>query len=235
MAEIEMIDDAYWLKFAKDHVTNAIKMRDEAADKLDNFLTAVWALYTTAFTTAVLIGIITEKPFLKFLMALPVIIIPIAKFFCIQVQLPVLVNFYPNMPTSIEQDGYAKIVRRKSYYIKLATAFSFLSALSIGIALFVFKMNDYKKPDDYKINVYYSNAVKSVRIAGVCQPDQVLNISIAGTDSAGKWYYSEANKVKSNINGNFDTIINSNGAETNWKVFVNWTDDKKNSITIKGP
>ena len=44
MADIEMINDAYWLKFAKDHVSNAITARDDAANKLDGFLTVVWGI-----------------------------------------------------------------------------------------------------------------------------------------------------------------------------------------------
>jgi hypothetical protein len=236
MAEIDMIDDAYWLKFAKDHVTSAITTRDDAANKLDGFLTVVWGLYTTAFTTAILLGAVTDSQMLRLIMALPVIIIPIAKFLCIQVQLPVSVNFFPNIPSSIEQQGYATIIRRKNAYMKLATIVSFLSALSIGLALFVFKMNDSKKPIDYYVNVAYCKECKNIRIAGISQPNQILTLSIVGTDSSGKtWYYSEINKVKSNSKGNFDTIVETNAAVKNWKIFVNWTDDKKITRTFEGP
>src|ERR1051325_1358259 len=171
MADIEMINDAYWLKFAKDHVSNAITARDDAANKLDGFLTVVWGIYTAAFTAAVAFGNVSATS--KIIMILPVIIIPVAKFLCIHVQLPVPVNFYPNVPDSIEQDGYAVIIRRKNSILLLAKFISFLSAISIGLAIFVYKMGNNKPlpppetAENFFVKATYNKVCKNIRLEGL--------------------------------------------------------------------
>ena len=84
MADIEMINDAFWLNYAKDHVTAAVTERDDAAGKLDTYLGIIWPLYTAAFALSSTFNIIHsefEIPIL-IILSLPILLIPIARFLC---------------------------------------------------------------------------------------------------------------------------------------------------------
>ncbi|MDQ2753749.1 MAG: hypothetical protein M3R72_12070, partial [Bacteroidota bacterium] len=102
--DIEMIDDNFWLKYAKDHTEKATDLVNAGADKLDTFLTWAWGIYTAVFTVSIILNLVTDDYTARFIMALPVIIIPIAKFLCISVQLPVFASYFPDMPDSIIND-----------------------------------------------------------------------------------------------------------------------------------
>jgi len=136
-----MIDDQYWLRFAKDQISIAIKSRDEAALKLDNFLSVTWSIYTATFTVGMILGSITQSLCLKAFFCFPVFIIPLVKLICIETQLPKSVSFYSNIPESIEHSCYISILRHKNRMLNLAKIGAVISVFSISIALFLFKIN----------------------------------------------------------------------------------------------
>src|ERR1700741_5384959 len=100
MADIEMVDDYFWLKFAKDHISDAITTRDNAAKSLDTYLKFVWQIYTGFFALSTALSIIPGSICTKLIMGLPVIIVPIASFYCVKVQLPIFAHFHANEPDS---------------------------------------------------------------------------------------------------------------------------------------
>ncbi|HEY2721624.1 MAG TPA: hypothetical protein VGI82_07860 [Chitinophagaceae bacterium] len=226
MTDIEMIDDAYWLKFAKDHVTNALTARDDAASKLDTFITYVWSVYTAVFTAALAFGEVPAKNWVKFIMVLPVILFPVAKFLCMEVQLPVPVNFYPNIPQSIENDGYATIIRSKNRMLNIAKAAVIVSAFSIALSIFVFRLDGLSaKQNDFKnfyVKVNYSNGGNTIQVRGMCEPNKMLTVFLAGgIDSANNQHHFEITPaLQSDQQGRFDTIVDNNGIKNNVKAYV---------------
>lgn len=232
MPDIEMIDDAYWLKFAKDHVSNAITAREEAANKIDTFLGIIWPVYTTIFTTAIVFHQLTDNIYVIIIMALPVIIIPLARFLCLRVLLPPLVRFYPNIPADIEKNVYAKTVLKKSSFLLQAQVGAFIAALSIGLSLFIYKISDGTK-NNYYVETVLNASSKNIQIEGRSQPNKEISISLAGTiDTAKKvWAYQEL-KVKSDAQGLFHSVLANNGMANNLKVFVSWIDNNSTQ-TIK--
>jgi hypothetical protein len=146
MADIEMIDDAYWLKFAKDHITSAIDQRDAAAKKIQDYLYIIWGLYTTVFALATAFTVLPVSHTSKIIMALPVMVIPIANWCCVMAQLPPSVAFYPNIPTDIEQNCYAAIVKYKTKWLFWSKLVSLLSAILIGLSIYLYKL----QPDPSK-------------------------------------------------------------------------------------
>jgi hypothetical protein len=141
MADIEMIDGPFWLKFAREHVLRAISERDEAAGKLDTLLTWVWGAYTTFFSAAVFVRRLTDDLRVSLFIALPMLVIPVAKFFCTEVQLPISTSFYPNIPQSIQTDLYVKVIERKTRLLRGAKIWAGISVFLIGASLITLKLS----------------------------------------------------------------------------------------------
>lgn len=234
MADIEMVNDAFWLKYAADHVTNAVTSRDDAANKIDTYLAAIWAIYTGVLTAGIVFHQIADNLWQIGIMALPVLILPIARFYCLNVLLPPSVRFYPNIPDSIEKVLYAKILIQKSERLVVAKRWAFVSALSIAASLFSYKINEGTKKN-YFAEEKYSAREKKFWVNGVCQPNKTLTVSLAGVgDTVTKAYtYYEGASETSNTDGSFSFAVPADTIKSDLKVILTWTDDNNQLRTIR--
>ncbi len=227
--DIEMIDDNFWLKYAKDHTEKATDLVNAGADKLDTFLTWAWGIYTAVFTVAIILNLVTDDYTTRIIMALPVIIIPIAKFLCISVQLPVFASYFPDMPDSIINDLYSKVINRKHKLFQWALAIATIGVLNIGVALFIFKIG---LNDNYSIKVSQVVSNHLIFIKGKILNNKAANITLIGKfqDSLMK---SIDLKVQSNKKGDIDTVINDNGLKPLNKVYCKWDKGNGKTTTIE--
>jgi hypothetical protein len=239
MAEIEMIDDQYWLKFAKEAVTKAITSRDEAATKLDTYLNVVWTIYTSAFAIGTAFNVIQNDFWIRVIMALPIIILPIARLYCIRVQLPVSVQIHFDQPEDIEKNGYKVILTAKNKRLGHAKTLTIISVLSIAVAVFLFKLNVPSKNEqnaskNYYVKTNYSKTCNSLRVDGVAKPDQSLSVLITGADSTKKiFFFKEISKLQSDHGGRFDTTIENKDIQLDIKAWVTWKNENNLLNTIK--
>jgi hypothetical protein len=231
MATIEMADDLFWLKFAKDHITDAVSSRDEAAKTLDTYLKFVWAIYTGFFAISTAFSIIPGSVITKLVMGLPVLIIPIAGFYCVKTQLPVFESFHPDEPDSIIRDLYAKIISQKNKDLTTAKLLALISALSIGVAVFIFRLGD--MATNYTVTVSVQTYSKTLRIQAVLPKDQPFSLLATGYDSTGKTaHLIEISKIITNDKGLVDTLINNNEIVKDPVVFCSWKADNKTQQVI---
>jgi|GEM_PF-3554874 hypothetical protein len=128
------IDDDFWLEYAKSKVSKSLESRDEAAVKLDSFLSWLWVIYTSVFTLASLFNYMSPSFCQLVFVAQPIIIIMLARFFCIMVSMPGSVAADANViPEIIE--GYQRILGNKITKLNIAIAATFISMLSLSIAI----------------------------------------------------------------------------------------------------
>jgi hypothetical protein len=234
MADIEMVNDAFWLKYAADHTTNAVTSRDDAANKIDTYLAAIWTIYTGVLTAGIVFHQVSDNLWQIAIMALPVVILPIARFYCLKVLLPPLVRFYPNIPDSIETVLYASILTQKSEGLVVAKRWAFVSALSIAASLFSYKINEGTKKN-YFAEEQYSAREKRFWVNGVCEPNKTLAVSLAGVaDTATRAYtYYEGLPETSNADGSFSFAIPADTIKSDLKVILTWTDANNQLRTIR--
>jgi hypothetical protein len=133
------IDRDYWLDFAKDGVSKSIENREKAAEKLDTFLIWVWGIYTSVFALASLFNYMSTNIYQLIFVAQPILIIMLSRFFCTMVAMPSTNNDNkmladPNDVASII-DSFKLIVKHKKRKLRIAIIFTFISIISISIAL----------------------------------------------------------------------------------------------------
>ena len=223
-----MVDDAFWLKYAKDHTEKATDLVNSGADKLDSFLTWAWGIYTTVFTAAIILNQVSDSASSRIIMALPVIIIPIAKFLCIRVQLPVFAKYFPDIPDSIVQDLYSAVINKKHKLFNWAIGIAILGILNIALSLFIFKT---ESGSDFKIQVAHLDNIHSLSISAQITKSKTAIITVLGKvqDTA---FRSIDFKIKSDKEGRIDTLINDKGLTTIIKAYCKWDIDSENSKII---
>ena len=232
MADFEMINDAFWLKYAEDHVTSAITTRDAAANKLDTYLGIVWPIYTAAFAVGSALNVINCQWYITLIITVPILLIPIARFLCVWVQLPILVEFHEQMPDSIEQNLYAKIIKEKSKRLSWATGFAITCGLSIGISLFTYKICSMNETNNYYMNISVNKEAKKLNIHGLFSKKTNVVITVIGLDSTSKDHFFVIPPLKSNDKGKIDTLLDYKFIEKQIKAFASFTDNNKNPINI---
>jgi hypothetical protein len=233
MADSTMIDDAFWLQYAADHAKAAVSERDAAAGKIDTYLGIVWAIYTGVFTAGIAFHQITASTDLIVLMLSPVIIIPVARFLCLNVQLPPRVEFRENIPADIEANLYDRVLEKKSSKLNIARAAALISVISIVVSIFAFDLSHSKRI--YSVEAKYDSTSKSFLVYGISDASKALNVSLAGaSDTGGKtMVYIEGTSVKSNPDGLFSFVVPSDKIKSNLKVFISWTDATSQAVIIK--
>ena len=197
---IELIDEYFWLKYAKEHVSNAIQRVNEAASKLETFLGVVWGIYTTAFAVTLAFDSISDDLLIRLILALPVILLPIARYCCTWVQLPVYVLFKYNAPESIEEHCYGLTITTKNKRMQWAKAFSLVSVLSICLALAMFKI---KGNDSYAITASIDGASGYTLITGKAEPAKDVTLYAIIDTVAGKPPVVVNTNVTADAKGNF--------------------------------
>ncbi len=230
MEDNGLVNDAFWLAFAKDYVSKAISSRDDAAAKLETFLTAIWAIYTPLLAAGIAFDLISDNIISRIFMSLPVLIVPFARFVCIDVQLPVSVEFFPNEVNSIEFDCYAKVLKNKSYKLKWAVFSTIIAILSIAAALFIYKISS--PADNYKNNTSFNPDAKDVHVIAKIDPLSDYTITVIWTKKADATHPSikSSAKLKSDAKGNIDQLVPVDGLPDNIKTIIEWTDKGKSKI-----
>ncbi|MFT3908257.1 MAG: hypothetical protein QM737_02430 [Ferruginibacter sp.] len=141
------IDRDYWLDFAKDSISKSIQRREDAATKLDEFLSWIWGIYTSIFALSSLLGYINNSMAQLIAVSQPILVIMLARFSCKLVLMPSVsdgVNADPNVVTEIIE-GFSIIVADKKRKLKNAITATFISIFSICIALIGYNLLDTHK------------------------------------------------------------------------------------------
>jgi hypothetical protein len=232
----EIVNDAFWLQYAADHVTNAVKSRDDAAAKVDTYLAAIWTIYTGVLTAAVVFHQVSDNLCTLVLLALPVLILPIARYLCLQVAIPPQVEFYETSPESIRSTLYDGVLETKIKRLQWAKIGALVSAVSIAVSLFAFKLNDEGRKD-FGVQTTFNAGMKGWMVSGTAEPDKDLAVSIAGNvDSIGKqkrFVYLEGAAEKSNADGSFLFMVPGDSIISDLKVIISWTGKDKRVKVIR--
>jgi len=191
------IDRDYWLDFAKAGVSKSIESREKAAEKLDNFLSWAWLIYTSIFTLGSLMNFVSSNIWQLVCLAQPILIIMLARYFCALVTMPSTNNddnfrADPNDVASII-DSFKIIVEDKKKKLSRAKFFSFVSIFSITVSLI-----GYNYFDPYKLlrqKIQTTKLLKELSTQDITKPNkqQAINDSI----NLVNVFYD--NKIQNNI------------------------------------
>lgn len=174
------IDRDYWLDFAKDGIAKGIQSREDAAEKLDVFLTWVWGIYTSVFALASLLNYMSGSIWQLLFVSQPVLIIMLSRFACKMVEMPSMsdkANADPNVVPEII-DGYIIIVRDKKRKLRNAVLLTIVSILSLCAALVGYNVFDGDKEIKHAIQQKKLEKELHDQVIAPVKVQQTINDSI---------------------------------------------------------
>jgi hypothetical protein len=221
---MEIVDDEYWLNYAKESVVNSINNRNDAAAKLEKMTLWFWGLYTTSFTIGVTINALKAPVWVMVLLASPIILLIVTYWLCELVQLPVNASFDPRIPYEIKE-GFNKGLKIKNKRFNYALISTFISALFLSVALF--SLSFVNKKSDYSIDAQLSKDGKYVVISGTLPKKTLVETSLDSMVAVKQKmeFYSEEYLVTNNETCNFYIPLKS--VPEKLFVTVSWKEDGK--------
>lgn len=132
--DLELVDDAFWLRRAADLVTGPATLRAEAAARLTSTVGWLWTTYTAA---VVLVARDTTQDAASAIMvALPVGLLVLAYVAATYASMPVTTSFDPLDPAEVRA-AYVTAASSGLRRLRTALALTALAAASLVLALVV--------------------------------------------------------------------------------------------------
>jgi len=216
---MEIINDEYWLNYAKQSVINSITARNEGAAKLEKMTLWFWGLYTTSFTIGITINLIDAPIWIIVLLGLPIITLIVTYWLCIWTQLHIGSNFDPRIPYEIRSSYNDSVkVKDKRYHIALGS--TLFSAIILAFSLFSLSFVD--KKTTHSITAMIGDN-KELIISGIL-PKSTLVLTTLDTlnENMNKvQFFANTYKIQDNeilnINVPLKTIPKTLIVTTSWK------------------
>ena len=218
---MEIINDEYWLNYAKQSVINSITARNDGAAKLEKMTLWFWGLYTTSFIIGVTINLIDAPKWVLVLLGLPIITLIITYWLCVWTQLPTIrsITIDPRIPYEIRSDyNHSVKVKNKRYHYALGS--TLISAILLAISLF--SLSFVNKKNTHSITAMIGDN-KEVIISGIL-PKATLVLTTLDTLNENKHkvqFYANTYKIQDNeilnINVPLKTIPKTLIVTTSWK------------------
>lgn len=185
---LEIIDDKYWLDYAKTAVKESISTRNTAAEKLQKFIIWAWPIYTATFTIGETINLLDVGTTVSILLASPIVFMLLAYWFAEVCQAPIHAKFDPRIPYEIRaayNEGLKKKIRKFQY----AKAFTFMAVLSLCTALFLINFYNEKEVENSinEIALNYEKENSSVSLSGRIFTENPVHISFDSLSQKGEY------------------------------------------------
>jgi hypothetical protein len=222
---MEMINNEYWLSYAKKDVDNSVTSINDAAAKLEKMVLWFWSLYTASFTIGVSINLIDAPVWVLILLASPIAMLIMTYWLCVWAQLPILSHhpYDPRVPVEIlKAFNYGQI--KKDRHMRFALVLSFISALFLAIALFSFSF--VHKKEATVMNALYNETKSTIVISGTLPKNTLVNTYIDSVDVKGNKteFYANTFVVQENGILNINVPVKTPPREVVVSTF--WKDDK---------
>lgn len=194
---MEIINDKYWLDYAKQSVINSIKARNEGAAKLQKMVLWFWGLYTTSFTIGVSINLINAPLWVLVFLGLPIITLIITYWLCIWTQLPIESTFDPRIPFEIKL-GYNRSVKEKNRRFKFALVGTLISSIILALALF--SLSFVEKKSHYSVSAMVSENKNFLIITGTLPKNTLVETTLDSLNEKNNkvQFYTNTFKVQDN-------------------------------------
>lgn len=220
---MEIVDDEYWLSYAKRTIEKSISTRNEAATKLESMTLWFWGLYTASFTIGVSINAIDAPFWVLILMASPIISLIVTYWFCVHAQFPVTAEFDPTIPYEIKE-GYNSGLLVKKKRFNYALLLTFISAVLLSGSLF--SLSFYNKKTEPTVEARYDKESKSIIVSGLLPKNvEVFTTLDFVNDNLKKQYYSNRYLIQKNGIINLNIKVDSMPKKS--ILNIHWTENGK--------
>jgi hypothetical protein len=218
---MEIIDDEYWINYAKKSIDDSITVNNNSSEKLQKLVFWFWTVYTTYFAIGTTINLIDAPPWTIFLMSSPIITLIITYGLCDWVQTPVSVTFDPRIPYEI-RIAYTKTVTVKQKRFSIALGGAALSALLLALSLFMYNISG--KTGSYNLDVTYNKEAASLFISGVFPGNTEILTQVDSLKSGGGRAQVYTDIIKSGDKGLLAKTIKTDTLKRKLLVSATWSD-----------
>ena len=218
---MEIINDEYWINYAKKSIDDSITVNNNASEKLQKLVFWFWTVYTTYFAIGTTADLIDAPPWTIFLMSSPIITLIITYGLCDWVQAPVSVTFDPRIPYEI-RIAYTKTVTIKQQRFNLALAGAALSALLLALSLFMYNISG--KISSYNLDVAYNKEAKTLFISGNFPANTEILTQVDSLKSGGGKAQVFTELIKSGDKGLLTKVLQTDTLKRKLLISATWSD-----------
>lgn len=229
---MDIVDDEFWLKYAKDEITNSNASLTDSAARLEKMTIWFWGLYTTSYTIGVTTNIIDAPPGVLILLASPIGLLIITYWLCVRAQLPVNGTYDPRIPSEIlHAYNTGRAERHKRFQSALNSTFIAGVFLIMALTSLAF----YPRKNNIHVNAVLEQ--RTVVIDGILPKKSLVVIkldSIGATNSADdlganvlffKHYFQADEQGMINVNISLDSIRGFNHIPSKIFVTTGWREE----------
>lgn len=234
MDNTEIVDDEYWLKYAKSITDNSISTVNDAAVKLETAAKTIWGVYSAGYVTEVVTKVFNIPFWLQIFLALPIVILIYTYWSCTKVQMPVVSAFDPRIPEEI-RNSYIHVLGIKNRHFQNAFVSTFVFVLVFAISLFLLAILNQKSAPASSFSGFYGSNKNVLIVSGEFPQNIVVTTTIDSiyrdtTDKSTKKnsFYSNIYKIQENgilnLNLTKDLLLIQSFPDTVF-ITVSWLDN----------
>jgi len=230
---MEIVNDEYWLNYAKSSVESSLTSRNKAAAKLEKMTLWFWGIYTATFTFGVTINALDAPWVVLAMLASPIVLLIITYWFSVLAQLPVNAEFDPRIPYEIK-DAFNAGLKTKNKRFKAAKWFTFLSAAMLSISLF--SLSFVQKKENSTFNAEFIQEDSVLLVSGVYPKGMLITAKVDSVYDANKKneFYKNSFRIGENETLNINVPIKIQPNKTLITIICYESGIEKGSfITIK--
>ena len=227
---MEIINDQYWIEYAKKSVEESITVINTAADKLQKLTLWFWTTYTTAIALGTITSVIDASGWVMLLISAPVLTLILTYWLCDWVQAPVAVSYDPRIPYEI-RTAYTEINTTKRKRYNAALLGTAVSAVFLAAALFLYNISG--KKSSYNMDVSFNKDMKVVAVSGVYPAKQEIITEVHSIKNDGKNSGTVTSVSKAKDDGMLNLLIKPDTTAAKFVVKTYWTEDGLTKWLVK--
>ena len=210
------VDDQFWLDYAKAIVEGTLPSQHKSAAKLQTLLAWMWTIYTASASIGIALSKTSYPHAVILLIAAPSVVLVIAYWLAVYVEMPAHRTFEPNSPTDIEQ-VYISSVEEKKKRLDHAMIASALAALLVAAGLYAASV--VKQDPTPHLQVTVVDGKQKLSVSGSFPADTIVRFTFT-LDDAGKPVDAT---YQTSSSGRIQFAVPVSGAKK-VRVLAEWTD-----------
>ena len=222
--EKPIVDDQFWFELSKEIVKNAPDKQNEAGAKLQTLIVWLWGIYTAGATVGISLSKTSYSLPTILLIASPSIVLIVAYWVAVWVQMPINAKFDPRIPKDIMR-AYLKGVKTKSWRLAIALSLSLIAASLVSSALIAASLSKQATSPNFKAYHYVRDDYDIIALSGRFPADTKINLRIASFPPSGSPIISKELPYITSTSGELQESIELKSTAKKYEVAVEWKEE----------
>jgi hypothetical protein len=221
---MDIVNDEYWLGYAKKAVDDSGTKLAEAATKINTLTGSFWLMYTAVFVIGSSLKKLDEPWYIMVLLVMPIPSLILAYVFALWAQMPRFgsTGIDPRIPVDIEAfyNANIKFKKRRLWWSMTVT---FISGIMLAIALTLANFTHHKVSVDKKLTINYLQAQRELLVIGDIPDKTVVAIKLEHLEKE-KWVSLASQNSVVYRNNHFEYTITVPAEQGRYRAAASWND-----------